>query len=171
MDNYGEFVRLLISHQVSIRAYIISRMPGVPGASDVLQETNIVLWRKRSNFKLGTNFKSWAFAIARFEVKTHLRKLKREQTTFTSDEFLQELSEDCAGEPGEMENWLVALENCMEGLTPEERRLVEFRYRKKPLADYAPGVSAGTLRERLHRIRAALRTCVTRKLKTEGLAP
>lgn len=39
----GELTRL----QSQLRAYIISLMPGMSGAADVLQETNIVMWEKR----------------------------------------------------------------------------------------------------------------------------
>ena len=40
----AEFVGQITRHQTALRAYIISLMPGMDGVSDVLQETNVVLW-------------------------------------------------------------------------------------------------------------------------------
>ena len=73
----AEFVGQITRHQSMLRAYIISLMPGMDGVDDVLQETNIVLWEKRSNYQPGTNFRAWACAIARLEVKTQRRKMLR----------------------------------------------------------------------------------------------
>ena len=71
----AEFVGQITRHQTALRAYIISLMPGMDGVSDVLQETNLVLWEKRGKYQPGTNFQAWACAIARYEVKTHRRKM------------------------------------------------------------------------------------------------
>jgi RNA polymerase sigma-70 factor (ECF subfamily) len=50
------YVKLLTDHQPVIRAFILSLLPGAPGIDDVIQETKAVLWRKRADFELGTNF-------------------------------------------------------------------------------------------------------------------
>lgn len=36
-----EFVNLLVSHQSLIRAYVISMLPGLPEAEDVIQITSL----------------------------------------------------------------------------------------------------------------------------------
>jgi len=62
----SEFVSLLTEHQADLWAYIISQMPGSPDVGDILQKNNLVLWTKQNQSKLGTNFRAWAFTIARF---------------------------------------------------------------------------------------------------------
>lgn len=58
-----EFVHHLTENQGKIRAYIVTLMPGSPDVGDVLQETNLVLWKSRNRFQPGTNFLAWAFSI------------------------------------------------------------------------------------------------------------
>ncbi len=158
--DYGEYVRLLVSHQASIRAFVISRMPGLPGASDVVQEVNLILWKKRTAFKIGTNFRAWAFAIARKKVSNHIRVLKRTERLPLSDQLLEELAEDGATEPDQMDSWIDALDQCLGRLNEEQRELINFRYRGGSLTNHPSGASPGALRTRLHRIRALLRNCI-----------
>ena len=73
-----EFVQLLVTHQSVIRAYVISLLPGLAEAEDVIQNTNEVLWTKRESFELGTNFKAWALTTARFQVMALQQTLKKE---------------------------------------------------------------------------------------------
>ncbi|MGI9240201.1 MAG: sigma-70 family RNA polymerase sigma factor [Verrucomicrobiales bacterium] len=144
-----------------LRAFIISRMPGVPGAADVLQETNLILWKKREAFEIGTNFRAWALTIARNEVRSHLRKLKREAAPTLNPALIEELSEDSAGSPEEMDAWMDALDSCLARLKPEQRELIQSRYRNAK-----DGVLSGALRGKLHRIRIALRNCITTTLES-----
>jgi DNA-directed RNA polymerase specialized sigma24 family protein len=69
-----EFVRELTVSQGRIRAFIVSLMPGSPDVGDVLQETNLSLWKSRERFQPNTNFIAWAFTIARLEV-LHQREI------------------------------------------------------------------------------------------------
>ena len=73
----SEYIGLIGRHQPALRSYIISLMPGMDGVSDVLQETNLVLWEKRTKFRPGTNFGAWPFTIARLEVKAHRKRHRR----------------------------------------------------------------------------------------------
>ncbi len=74
-EDEEQFVQLLADHQVAIRAFIVSLLPGAPGVDDVIQETNMVLWRKRESFELGTSFKAWSFTVARFQMMRHRKTL------------------------------------------------------------------------------------------------
>ncbi|NWK55073.1 sigma-70 family RNA polymerase sigma factor [Verrucomicrobiaceae bacterium N1E253] len=165
-----EFVGLITQHQVSLRAYIISLMPGMDGVSDVLQETNLVLWEKRKSFEPGSHFAAWAFAIARFEVKTHRRKMLRKQPMLCLDEQLNDdLAAYCQLPAEDTESRMQALEHCLKKLNPGELELVKQRYAKNTsLKQYAQnlGRPAGSLRVTLHRIRNSLRKCVSYQINT-----
>lgn len=163
-----EFVRLLTDHQSSLRAYIISLMPGQPGAHDVLQETNIVLWEKREKFELGTNFTAWSFAIARYNVLEHRRKLRRDGRLIFNDDLLDTLAPEPEETlPSQLEERQAALEVCLGKLSPTDRELINYRYQRgHSVEEYATrsGKSAGALRVTLFRIRAALRKCIHRQI-------
>lgn len=166
-----DFISLITQHQAPLRGYIISLMPGVEGVSDVLQETNLVLWEKREGFKPGTNFTAWSYTIARFQVKNHRRKILRHyKVNNTLDEDVaEELAEHCALTPESSEQRIQALEGCVKKLRSEDQELVRHRYQKNsPLAEYAEslGRSVSSLSVTLHRIRQKLRGCVNAKLNT-----
>jgi len=42
-----------------------SLLPGDRAAEDVAQETNAIIWDKRGDFELGTNFKAWAEPVGK----------------------------------------------------------------------------------------------------------
>lgn len=164
-----EFVRLLTAHQGPVLAYVRSLMPGFTGASDILQQTNITLWQKKDQFEMGTNFKAWAFAIARNHVMDQRKKLKRNGWLVFSDElaevFAQEIEED---EPFDHDEAFRALEVCLSKLRPHDRELVRKRYCESvTLDDYARELdrSSGTLKARLFKIRASLRRCLDHQLE------
>jgi len=163
----AEFVSQIAKHQAALHAYIISLMPGMDGVDDVLQETNMVIWEKRRTFELGSNFRAWACAIARFRVMGHRRKLGKLGMQMFDDQLAEQLATECEAEPEELTNRLCALESCLGRLPEKERALVDFRYfSDSNLDEYSAqcGRPADSLRVSLFRIRAALKKCITGEL-------
>lgn len=161
------FVGEITRFQTRLRAYIISLMPGARGVEDVLQETNIVLWEKRAKFEPGTNFRAWACAIARLEVKAHRRQMYRVAMVMLDDDLADQLAEPLQSDSERPEEHLQALELCLSKLSEPERELIEHRYyTNATLEEFAMRSrrSSETLRNSLYRIRAALRKCVKDKL-------
>jgi RNA polymerase sigma-70 factor (ECF subfamily) len=76
----SEFVLLITSHQAAIYAYVLTLLPDRVAAQDILQETNLVLCRKRDEFEPGTNFKAWAFSIAYWQTMAHLKRAGTRRT-------------------------------------------------------------------------------------------
>lgn len=159
---------LLIEHQDSIRAYIISLLPGCGEASDVLQEANMVIWNKRAQFRIDSNFRAWSFAIARYCVLNHRHKMRRDGRFVFGDELLDQLAhpeEELL--PEQLADRREALAACLSELQPEHREIVHNRYSQgKSLEDYALKTkkTAGSLRIKLFRIRSSLRECIDRRL-------
>lgn len=170
-----EFVRLLTEHQDSIRAFIHSMMSGGRGVRDVTQETLMLLWEKRESFTLGTNFLSWAFAVARFRVLEHHRRSQRDQRLIFSDELLDTLSGDPEEyTPRRLDARRAALQSCLRQLSKKSRELVECRYESdQSLEDFARETnrSAGGLRVTLFRIRNSLKSCIRSKMRLEEPKP
>lgn len=157
------FVSQITRHQTMLRSYIISLMPGVDGVDDVLQQTNLILWEKRETFRPGSNFRAWACTIARFEVKTHRRKMLRFGKLMLPEDISEMLAEHCEALPKEIDERQEALGRCLGKLGENERQLIEQRYfAKGTLNEFAArcGRPPESLRVSLFRIRAALRKCI-----------
>ncbi len=69
-----EFVRHLTQFQQDLYLYVRSLLPDPDAAADVVQEANVVLWEKREQFQIGTNFRAWAFQISRYKVMQHTER-------------------------------------------------------------------------------------------------
>ena len=169
----ASFVSLLTSHQADLWAYVITLMPGDPDAADVLQKINLVLWTKQSTFEIGSNFRAWAFAVARFEVLAHLKRRKREDMVLLDEELLDTIAHEAPDVLVSSDRRLAALEYCLNKLRPQDRELLDHRYRSNlGLAEFATrvGRSVSALSVSLHRVRAGLRQCVKSQLGEEGLS-
>lgn len=165
-DPLQEFVARLTKNQGRIRAFIVTLMPGSPDVGDVLQETNLVLWRSRDRFEPGTNFLAWAFTVARLEVLHHRGRAKRNDRILLSDELLDLITEEMPASE-DHDAYLITLENCSSRLPAPQRELIEARYQPgRSIEQLAlqTGRKASALRVSLLRIRAALRLCVEQSL-------
>jgi len=162
-----EFVTELTASQGRIRAFIISLMPGSPDVADVVQETNLTLWKSRERYRPGSNFIAWAFTIARLEVLHARARSKRHGHGLLSDHLLNKLAEEITTMINE-EDYLQALEACMAKLTRNQRELIEARYLPEHSLEMhaqITGRKASALRVALLRIRSALRECVENSLQ------
>ena len=166
-----EFVELITRSQTPLLAFLLSIIPRHADAEDVLQRTNVVLWRKREQFEMGTNFKAWAFATARWEALAYTKESKRKGWLVFNDELVELIGERLASVPdAEIKMYSVELRNCLNGLSSKHRRLILDRYQAgQSLKDCAKrfGRSEVGLRVTLHRLRITLRRCINKHLQTE----
>ena len=171
-DPDADLVALLTSHQSALRLYVQSLMPGDVAAADVTQQANTTIWKKREDFTPGTNFKAWIFAIARYEVLSHRKRLSRDQKRLVFGETLEDLiAEELPHHGRDLEAEHAALQACLSKLRAVDRELIHHRYQQRtPLKDYAAQVqrSAPGLRVTLYRIRNTLARCITKELAEEG---
>ena len=160
------FVALVAEHQSRLQAYIFSLLADRNRAADVLQETNLVLWRKKSEYRSDSPFIPWAFSIARFQVLAHLRDSKKEPGLVDPElaEALAAPSELLAERFEEMQT---AVRHCVEALPEQARKLVASRYfQSKSVAKVAESESMGesAVKVALLRARRQLAKCVSGKL-------
>src|SRR5438067_3592271 len=80
-----ERLAMLMSHQRRLFQYILSLLPNLQDAEDVLQETNLVVWRKFAQFQSGTSFFAWAARVAQLEVMKHRKKATGRRTVALHD--------------------------------------------------------------------------------------
>jgi RNA polymerase sigma-70 factor (ECF subfamily) len=150
----------LAGNATSIRLYVRSLMPGYEGADDLAQETLLKLWQKRESFTPGSNFKAWAFQIARYLVLNQRRRLANSKVTLLDDELMDRIDQYWREEPApSLDEEMGALASCLHRLSLEERQLLHALYFSRiPLRDHAAalGIRLSTLRARLFRLRATL---------------
>lgn len=164
------FVRQLTENQNRLYAYVYSLLADHNSAADVLQETNVVLWRKVDDFRPDNPFLPWAFAIARFQVLAYLRDQKRERVLL--DENLAEIiSDEAEQSPGLFDVSREALAHCLETLAPSSEELVRLRYMNhlsiQQVAD-SVGRTLSATKVQLMRIRRTLADCIQRQLASEA---
>lgn len=171
-DPEQTFVQLVVTHQAALRAFVLSLMAGSPDVDDVIQETNAEIWQKRGDFKIGTNFKSWMFSVAKFKVMSTWRDRARRKEWAMPDETLTKLVEMVdAGALGSTHLKLDALRFCLQRLNPGDKGLVLRRYLDEmSLGNLAKDVgrTKESLKVSLHRIRTLLKTCINRRLKAQS---
>jgi RNA polymerase sigma-70 factor (ECF subfamily) len=167
--NLDEFVTLLTSHQGIIRGYIRTILPNSAEVPDVLQETNIILWEKKDQFEPGTNFKAWALTIARFRALNARKKSLRSKEIVLDQAVIDVLDQS---KPDDstiyFDDQQVALEQCLGGLSENNRELIHYRYSSgKSIAEYSKitGRSRASLRVSLMRVRETLRHCVKQRME------
>lgn len=166
-DTEEAFVRLVVSHQAALHAFVLALLPGHPEADDVVQEVNSSLWKKRDEFQPGSNFKAWMFAIAKFKVMALWRDQSRRKVFNVPEETLHLLMDDTAEVcHGADDPRHLALRDCIQQLRPDDRGLIlRCYFQDHSMRSVAEdlGRKAENLKGSLHRIRVALRTCVNRK--------
>lgn len=166
-DREGQIVAELTAIQLPLRLYVQSLLPGEPAARDVAQHANATIWEKRESFTPGTNFKAWAFAIARFEVLNYRKQQARDARLVFSEELEETFAGELAARPDDAERRHAALKKCLEKLRPVDRELLMHRYAATGTLDEfarCVGRSVGGLKVTLHRLRSALLACIERHL-------
>ena len=123
-DRSAVFVELLTQHQRKLYSYIYSLIPNVTDSDDLLQETNLVLWNKRLEFKLGTNFTAWACRIAYLNVQNFLRAKGRSHAFF-SEELLADISEFLDNRTEVHTIYSILMISCLEKLSSASRQLLK----------------------------------------------
>lgn len=165
-DQSENFVRQLTEHQNRIYGYVYSLLGDHSRAADVVQEVNLVLWRKISEFDPKRPFLPWAFAIARFQVLAHIRDNQRDRLLL-DEELATKLCEETESQSEHFESIQVALRTCMNQLSAKDKHLVHQRYyRGMSVSDVAKSSekSVGATKVALMRARQSLAECVQLKI-------
>lgn len=168
-DPNEELVRLIAQAQQRLYAFLLVLVRRPTDVDDILQETNIVLWRKRETYCSGTDFYAWAFEIARFQVLAFKAREARRADPF-DDSLLDELAETVRVESAADDRREAALQGCLEKLTESQRELIVRRYQPNVAVNSLAvelGKNAKAVSESLRRIRELLRNCIERTLATE----
>ena len=163
------FAQLLAKCQRRVFLYALGLVHNSADAEEILQQTNLVLWRKFDQYEPGTEFARWACRIAYYEVLKFRERRAREARLFSS-EFVETLAVESQSSMDLWDARREALVRCLKKLTESDRQLVLRRYQEnattRTVAE-ALGRSIQGARKSLHRIRMALLACIERTLAAE----
>lgn len=161
------FVYQLTDCQNRLFGYLVTLLGSVHDAHDVLQETNLVLWRKMDTFALGSNFDAWARKCAYFQALAFLRDRKRDRHLF-DDDLVAQFADEATDDAHETSDHILILRDCLMRLPERNRQLIQLRYGQKQsvrqLAEDA-GKKESAMKMMLMRIRQMLHKCIESKLE------
>jgi len=164
------FAQLLATCQRRVFLYVLGLIGNATDAEEVLQETNLVLWRKFDHYEPGTHFDRWACRIAYYEVLKFREKKAHGEKLF-SNELVETLAQQSEVSMDLLEARREALHGCLQKLSQKDRQLVTYRYEPDATTTRVAenlGRSVQGTRKSLHRIRTALLACIERTLAAEG---
>ncbi|QQL44824.1 sigma-70 family RNA polymerase sigma factor [Sulfuriroseicoccus oceanibius] len=161
-----QYLQLVTRYQGAIYGYVNSLAPGLD-VEDVVQQVNIVLWKKADTFQPHTNFKAFAFRIAYLKTMEALRKAKQQNWLQFDSDVLELINEQTSTITNPEENRQQALRDCLEKLDPEDRERINARYTRgetvRSIANQESR-SEGSLQQHFFRLRKNLKLCIQKHL-------
>ena len=160
--NEKDFINLLTEYQGKVFGYIYSQTADPDATNEILQETCLVLWKKRDQFEPGTNFKAWAKSIAYFQIKAHKQKKFRDRLVF-DDQVMERIDKQADKLEERRDIRKDKLTSCISQLQEKYRNFVTKRYQEGiSVNDIATqeGIPANTVTQALFRVRQKLIECV-----------
>ncbi|HWL09005.1 MAG TPA: sigma-70 family RNA polymerase sigma factor [Planctomicrobium sp.] len=164
--HYEKFLELFLQHRDRLFSHIFSLIPHEADAEDVFQRCSIVLWKKFDEFDPSGSFLAWSYGVAVNEVRNFLKTRRRSRLAFLPD-VIELLSEERLSNQDDYSDRMLALQDCVDQLRPEERHLVRIAYwGEQTVKEFAEATDASlqVMYNRLSKIRRTLLACIQRKL-------
>lgn len=173
-EDEERFIQWLTDEQLRLLSYISMLLGDPHAARNVLQETNLVIWRKAADFEPGTNFGAWARKIAFWQVQAFVRDQRRDRHVFSEELLTQLASQSESSLIAEEEATpRIALRHCLSTLSRPNLELLRDRYENDmPIAALAKqaGKTPSAIKVGLMRLRRALLKCIQKELGQHGPA-
>jgi RNA polymerase sigma-70 factor (ECF subfamily) len=163
--------QLFMVHQQALLAYLLSLVPKLQDAQDLIQDVFLVVSRKADTWTEGSNFLAWACTIARYEALHFARANKRAAVPLDAD--VLELLHSESPTVDFLETQIDRLKECLQKLTPRARELVMLRYHAAEMPEAIAGKlnwTVGAVRVALSRAKVALRECINERRIAEELS-
>jgi RNA polymerase sigma-70 factor, ECF subfamily len=163
-DRSDQIVQLLTNVQQQLTRCVRTLVPNRADADEVLQETNLFIWRHADEFELGSNFAAWACKIAHYQVLTYRKRQARGRLRF-SDRLVEQLAAVASRTSAGQSDDAAAFESCVERLPSSDRELLDLRYEIGATVQSVArqvGRSVKAVYNSLARIRTSLLECMDR---------
>lgn len=166
------FLRQFLEHEGALRGFVRSLVGSRDDTREVMQDVAAVLWRKFNSAGPPVEFRSWAFGVARMQVREFFRDRGRDRHVFGENvqALIEQRLEVLAPQEDSRRE---ALAECLGKLPADHRSLVDQAYGEGSRIDELArrqGRTPMALYKTLHRIRLTLMECTQQVLTREGLA-
>jgi RNA polymerase sigma-70 factor, ECF subfamily len=137
---------------------------GTHDAADVLQDTNLVLWKKAHEFDVRRDFTAWAHRFAYLQVMAYREKQSRERhvSNFSAD-ALNKMAARLETCDSDFAQRVRLLDECIKKLSEYQRELVRLRYAERlgvKTISQKLRTSENNIAAALYRARLSLIDCV-----------
>lgn len=170
-DEDDRLTALITANQHCLYRYIYSLVHRTDDATDVLQETNLALWRDAERSRGVAEFRPWAYRVAYHQVLAYRKRKSRDRLQF-DESLVSQLASDAQASAEQTNAYQDALRSCSQKLPVHNQQLLAMRYTSAyPLQVIAErlGSSVPAVTQSLHRIRALLLKCIRSTLGRDGL--
>lgn len=160
---------LFVQHLPALRGFVLSLVSDFSLVDDVVQETFLTVTKKAGDFQRGTNFRAWAWTIARFKTLQLLEEQRGVKEQFAPD-VIEALCAHGSSQDWHTEDRLRHLAACIAKLAPKAHEAIELRYTKAlrpPEIARIMGWTTDAVHVVLSRARVTLRECVSRLVGAE----
>lgn len=162
---------LITAHQHCLYRYIYSLVHRTDDATDVLQETNLALWRDAERSLAVADFRPWAYRVAYHQVLAYRKRRSRDRLQF-DESVLSQLAGDAQAAAEQTSAYQDALRSCSQKLPLQNQQLLAMRYSSaysmQVIAERL-GSSVAAVTQSLHRIRAVLLKCIRNTLARDNI--
>lgn len=153
-----------------LRTWLAGHSPPGIDVDEIAQRSLVVAYSRLAEYELGTNFASWLFTIARYQLKTETTRLRRiadYHTRYAPDLLQRELARRATEPPELVATRLEHLEACVQSLADHLRQYLTWRYKDEiSLEEMAThsGRSIAAIKKQLWSIRKQLQECVENRM-------
>ena len=162
-DREARFEEVFDAHSADVLAYLLRRVDQPADAADCVAEVFLVVWRRLDEISRTTDVRPWLFGVARHVLTNDRRRSERARSL--AERLRQDLvaHPPVAGpEPGAGAKPVGATLRSLSDADRELLMLVGWDGLAPGAAAVSLGMTAGTVRVRLHRARRRLRVALER---------
>jgi len=135
-----------------LRAYLRSRLRGAPDdVEDIVQETLIAVHTKRDSYDPTLPVSAWIFAIAKYRMIDHVRRLKRRGVSVDLDDAAGDLSVESGAEAGSARQDVARLLEKLPAKQQAAIRLVKLQDKSVREAAAETGLTESDIKISIHR--------------------
>ena len=126
-SRHEEFVSLYVRHEPAVFSFVLAMVRNTADAEDVVQRASLTMWRCFDQYESGTNFRNWAFQVAKNAALNHLTKVRRDRHVF-GEKLVTMLAEQTEERADHLDARRRALDSCVEKLPAADHEMVAGCY-------------------------------------------
>lgn len=160
-----EFLHHFLANETAIRRTILSLVPNLTDAEDILQQTAVALWESFDHYDRERDFRPWACQFARNRALRWIDARKR-WNRLLDRSVVEQLEETRLELQPALDDRFGFLRECIDELPSDSRTIIRsYYFDRSPVDEIArlTGATSAAIYKSLQRIRAALQECIERK--------